>query len=106
MRMSHLLRGIVMLALKIPLYAAYGAWFLLGRAFRFAGEAGTAVRLLGESLRCPSCGEPNAIHGRWKCRTCGAVYHGAVFICPLCNAGAAFFPCAGCGGSVPIGRPR
>jgi predicted RNA-binding Zn-ribbon protein involved in translation (DUF1610 family) len=98
-------RAIVLL-LKMPLYALYGAYALAAGYLRRMSRLGESARLLGTSLACPSCGEANPLDGRWKCRSCSATYHGAVFHCGFCGAGASFFSCRGCGISIALRRPR
>jgi len=88
----------------LPLLALYGAWTLVRSGLRLARVGSASVRLLGEALPCPSCGEPNPLHGRWRCRPCDAVYHGFALECPLCGSGASFISCAACGISIPAGR--
>jgi len=95
---------IIGLLIRVPLYALYGAWALVVGGVSLLGRARRGARLLSSSLPCPSCGEANTLHGRWKCRGCSAVYHGFVGHCPLCGAGASFFPCAKCGISISLGR--
>ncbi len=97
--------SVVFAALKIPLYALYGAYALATGYLRRMARLGDNLRLLGSTLRCTSCGRENALDGRWKCRACGATYHGAVFHCGFCGAGASFFSCR-CGISIPLRRPR
>lgn len=92
--------------LKLPLYALYGAYALAAGYLRRMAHLGESARLLGTSLPCSSCGEANPIDGRWKCRSCSAVYHGAVFECSFCSAGASFFSCRRCGISIALRRPR
>jgi hypothetical protein len=89
----------------LPLFAAYGAYVLVAGYLRGMWRAGDRLRLLALALPCPSCGEPNPLDGRWKCRACSAVYHGAVFECGFCGAGASFFSCRRCGISIPLRRP-
>ncbi len=88
--------------LKLPLFAAYGAFFLVRSVLGAASLAGDRARLLGQTLPCPSCAAKNDLDGRWKCRGCGAVYHGEVFRCSLCASGASFFSCRACGVSIPL----
>lgn len=86
-----------------PLYVLYGAWFLVSETWRLVSRARAGVRLLRSSLPCPSCGEANPLHGKWRCH-CGAVFHGFVAACPLCGSGASAFRCRRCGVSIKIGR--
>lgn len=102
MRATRAARAVVLAALKTPLYAAYGFVFLIARWFGLMGRAGSATRLLAAALPCPSCRASNSLSGRWRCRGCGATYHGAVFHCPLCGSGASWFPCRACGVSIPL----
>ena len=88
--------------LKLPLYAAYGVFFLVKTVLGAAALAGDRARLLGRTLPCPSCAAKNDLDGRWKCRACSAVYHGEVFRCQLCASGASFFSCRACGVSIPL----
>jgi hypothetical protein len=97
-------RAIVVL-LKLPLYALYGAYALAAGYLRRMARLGESARLLGQTLPCPSCGEGNPLDGRWKCRSCSATYHGAVFHCGHCGAGASFFSCRRCGISIALRRP-
>jgi hypothetical protein len=90
--------------LAVPLYALYGAWSIASGAVRLARRGSGALRLLGRALPCPSCRAPNPLHGRWKCRSCSATYHGFALECPLCGSGASFVACARCGISVPVGK--
>lgn len=92
-------------ALLTPLYAAYGLFATLRGILRGMSRLGESARLLALALKCPSCGTPNALDGRWKCRSCGATYHGEVFRCGFCGAGASFFACRACGISIPLRRP-
>jgi hypothetical protein len=89
--------------LSVPLYALYGAWSVVSGAHHLARRASGATKLLGEAITCPGCEMRNALHGRWKCRACGATYRGFVLECPLCASGASFFDCV-CGLSIPLTR--
>lgn len=100
------IRWAVVTLLRLPLYAAYGAYALAAGYLRRMARLGEAARLLGQTLSCPSCGDENPIDGRWKCRSCSATYHGAVFECSFCSAGASFFSCRRCGISIAVRRPR
>jgi len=91
---------------RVTFFSAYGFWRIVAGTFAGTGRTASAVRLLGESLPCPSCQSPNALHGRWRCQACSAVYHGFVARCSVCGAGARFFPCEHCGVSVPLGGRR
>lgn len=102
--MANLLKKVVLACLKAPLYALYGAFFAVRAVFRLAGEAGDGAALLRSTLPCPSCRTANALHGRWKCRGCSAIYHGFVARCRWCTAGATFFSCRRCGVSIPLRR--
>ena len=99
------LRSAVLWLLKAPLYALYGAFALARGWLRLSGRAGDSARLLALALPCPSCGARNPRDGRWKCRSCSAVYHGTVFRCGFCGAGARFFSCRRCGISITLRRP-
>lgn len=99
------LRSVFVALVKVPLYALYGAFVLLLGYFRLMLRLGDGVRLLAATLDCPSCGEANSLDGRWKCRACSAIYHGACFHCSFCGAGASFFSCRRCGISIPLRRP-
>lgn len=99
------LRSVVVVLLKAPLYAIYGAYALATGYLRRMARLGDNMRLLARSLPCPSCGEANPLDGRWKCRACGATYHGAVFHCGFCSAGASWFACRRCGISIALRRP-
>lgn len=101
----RILRAALLFLLKAPLYALYGAYALSRGYLRFSGRLGESSRLLARSLPCPSCGERNSLDGRWKCRSCSAVYHGAVFRCGFCGSGASFFSCRRCGISIALRRP-
>lgn len=92
----------IVAALRLPLYAAYGVFFLVRGVLSAAATMGDRTRLLGRTLPCPSCGVGNDLDGRWKCRACGATYHGEVFRCPLCASGASWFTCRACGVSIPL----
>jgi hypothetical protein len=94
-----------MVLIKLPLFAAYGAFVVVRGWFSGCVRAGDAARLLSATLPCPSCRTGNDVHGRWRCRSCSAVYHGAVFHCPLCRSGASWFSCSHCGASIPLARP-
>jgi len=98
--------ALALMALKAPLYAAYGIFFLVARWFGLMGRAGSAARLLAAAVPCPSCRASNPLSGRWRCRGCGATYHGAVFHCPLCGSGASWVACRACGASIPLARRR
>lgn len=102
---SRILRSAVLLLLKAPFFAAYGAYALAAGYLRGMARLGERSKLLSLTLPCPSCSERNPVDGRWKCRSCSAVYHGAVFHCGFCGAGACFFSCRRCGISVPVRRP-
>ncbi len=101
MKVAARLRAVLRVALALPVYAAYGLFVLVVGWFRLMGRAGDAARLLSSTLSCPSCQTPNELHGRFRCR-CGFVFHGAVFHCPSCGSGAAFFACGACGASIPL----
>ena len=101
------LRGALKLAvrlLKVPLFALFGAWTALRAGFGLGRRLSGAARLLQDALSCPSCHASNPLHGRWKCRSCGATYHGFVGECPLCRSGASFFACHRCGISIFLVR--
>ena len=98
-------RTFVML-LKLPFFAAYGVFALASGYLRGMARLGESARLLGRALACPSCGDENPLDGRWKCRSCAATYHGAVFECGFCGAGASFFSCRRCGISIALKRFR
>ena len=100
-----LIKGVVLLV-KVPFYAGYGAWRLLAGLAGVTRQLLWSRRLLEETLTCGSCGERNVLHGRWQCAACSGVYHGFVGECPLCGAGAAFFPCGRCQVSLPLGPRR
>ncbi|MDB4954442.1 MAG: hypothetical protein JWO36_2011 [Myxococcales bacterium] len=103
MKVPSFLRFAVAIA-KVPLFAVYGAWFLVAGWFGLARRSGDAVRLLALTLPCPSCGRENPIHGRFRCAVCKATYHGVVHVCGYCGAGASWFSCR-CGISIPLRRP-
>lgn len=105
MAATRFLRSAVLWLLKAPLFAAYGAYALARGYLRGMARLGDASRLLALELPCPSCGERNPIDGRWKCRSCSATYHGEVFRCGFCGAGASFFSCRRCGISIVLRRP-
>ena len=105
MAANRIFRSAVLFLLKAPFFAAYGAYALVAGYLRSMARLGERARLLGLSLMCPSCGERNPTDGRWKCRSCSAVYHGAVFHCGFCGAGANFFSCRRCGISIALRRP-
>jgi hypothetical protein len=105
MAANRILRSAVLMLLKAPFFAVYGAYALAAGYLRGMGRLGERVRFLRLSLPCPSCEERNPIDGRWKCRSCSAIYHGAVFYCGFCGAGASFFSCRRCGISIALGRP-
>ncbi len=102
--MANTLKNIVLASIKAPLYALYGAFFVVRAVFRFALKAGDGAALLRSTLPCPSCRTANALHSRWKCRACSAVYHGFVARCRWCKAGASFFSCRRCHASIPLRR--
>lgn len=89
--------------LAAPLLAAYGAWTIARVMLGACARSGDAMWLLAATRLCPSCGYGNTLHGRWKCKTCGATYHGVAFSCGLCSAPATWFPCSRCGVSIPLG---
>jgi len=105
MAIPRSLRSAVLLLLKAPFFAVYGAWALAAGYLRGMSRLGDRARLLGLTLTCPSCEERNPIDGRWKCRSCSAVYHGAVFHCGFCGSGASFVSCRRCGISIALRRP-
>src|SRR5262245_29362504 len=100
--------GLVKLVAKplllAPFYALYGAWRLLWAAVGGARWIADAPRLLSNSIRCPSCGEDNPLHGRWNCDACHGVYHGFVGTCAICGTAAATFPCCRCGITLVLRR--
>lgn len=96
---------VVKAAFLAPLFATYGAWRILVGAVLFVRRVIWMIRLSGPVLTCGSCGESNALHGRWICGACGSTYHGFVARCP-CGAGAAYFSCRRCGVSLPLGPRR
>ena len=85
-------------------FTFYGLYVVVGGLSGLLAEASASARLLRRALPCPSCGAANALHGRFECRSCSAVFHGFVGECPLCGAGARFFPCSECGVSVAVRR--
>lgn len=91
------------IAMLVPLYALYGAWTIVRATLGAFARAGDAMNLLRASMLCPSCRAPNLLAGRWKCRSCGATYHGIPQRCERCHAAATWFPCARCGISIPLG---
>jgi hypothetical protein len=97
---------LVFAALLAPLFAAYGAWRLVVGLVRLVERVVWTVRLSRPTMPCPSCGFANALHGRWECGACSAVYHGFVASCHRCGAGASFFPCERCEVSIPLGPGR
>lgn len=99
------LRSAVLLLLKAPFFAVYGAYALVAGYLRGMARLGESANLIALTLLCPSCEERNPIDGRWKCRSCSATYHGAVFHCGYCGAGASFFSCRRCGISIALRRP-
>lgn len=92
----------------LPILAIYGLAVLVGGFIGLFSRARGQARLLGRALPCPSCGTPNELHGRWRCRApgCGATYHGFVGRCRMCGSSASFFPCRECGVSIPLGGQR
>jgi hypothetical protein len=99
------LRSILVALIKLPLFALYGAYALSRSYLRAMARVGESAKLLGLTLTCPSCGDDNPLDGRWKCRACGATYHGAVFACGFCGAGASWFSCRRCQISIAVRRP-
>ena len=105
MATKRFIRSAVVMILKAPFFALYGAYALAAGYLRGMARLGERARLLALTLTCPSCEEKNPIDGRWKCRTCSAVFHGAVFRCSFCGAGASFFSCRRCGISIAVRKP-
>jgi hypothetical protein len=93
-------RPILRFALLSPLYAAYGAFILLGLLCRLVAAGGRARRAMARQLKCPSCGTNNSTAGRFVCSSCHAEYHGWVGCCRVCGAGAAWMPCEHCGSGI------
>ena len=105
MAAKRFLRSAFLVLLKAPFFAVYGTYALAAGYLRGMARLGESARLLGLSVTCPSCGERNPLDGRWKCRSCSAVYHGAVFRCGFCGAGASFLSCRRCGISIAVRKP-
>lgn len=94
---------LIMVVGKALALALYGAYRTMRALIGLPGRIAQVRRLMGDSLDCPWCGEPNATVARWNCATCHGQYLGFVGRCALCQAGAQYFPCARCGGSIVLG---
>jgi hypothetical protein len=84
-------------------FAVYGVVVTVRALFGLPHTVVRLHRLLGDTITCPWCHAVNATTGRWNCATCGGQYLGFVGHCTICRAGASFFPCHRCGGSIVIG---
>ena len=111
MRWNLVRRIVVWAALAVffsPLLLVYLGWEIGRLSTNLLERTRWGLRLIGQTIDCPSCGEENALAGRWTCRApgCGATYHGFVGRCRLCGAGASWFPCARCQVSILLGPRR
>ena len=84
-----------------PFFAAYGAYVSLRAALGLLRGGNSARLALRNELRCQH-GHANPVIGRWRCASCSAHFHGWVGRCPICGAGAAWFPCSTCGVGIRL----
>ncbi len=89
------------LAVRIPLYALYGAGRMVVGLVRLPSRVQQTTRVLSGTLPCPACSTETSLSGRWTCGTCAATWVGWVGECPLGHR-ASFFPCVRCGASIVL----
>jgi hypothetical protein len=103
-RFSFSLAMRALLALLVsPLFAVYGTFVVVRGGARLVRRIRRARLLMRPTIRCASCGEDNALAGRWRCGICKAEYHGFVGVCGLCGTPARAFPCTKCRITIALG---
>lgn len=91
----------VMLA---PLYCLYGLYLLATIVVRLIAGLFKLRSYCESTIKCPTCGTPNDVFGRWVCGDCGAEYLGSVRLCNLCGSSVSWFACSRCRASIGVTR--
>ncbi len=92
---------LALVILGAPVFMIFGLVALIRGVRRGVHRVRGFQRALGGVLHCAH-GHPNPTHGRFRCLTCKATYHGWVGRCEVCGASAGWIACDVCQIAIPL----